>query len=72
MSADPKLSVLIVDGMNNHDWAAGTRAIRSILESSGRFSVEVATWPAKPGGSLRSRRRKDRRDAAQRLEQHGY
>jgi type 1 glutamine amidotransferase len=47
-AADRKLSALIVDGMNNHDWAAGTRAIRSILEGSGRFTVDVSTWPAKP------------------------
>jgi len=34
--------------MNNHDWEAGTRAIRSILEGSGRFKVDITTWPAKP------------------------
>ncbi len=44
--ADRKLSALIIDGMNNHDWAAGTRAIRSTLEGTGRFTVEVATYPA--------------------------
>src|SRR5277367_649813 len=42
------LSALIVDGVNNHDWAAGTRAIRSTLEGTGRFRVAVATWPEKP------------------------
>ena len=47
-AADRKLSALIVDGMNNHDWAAGTRAIQSILEGSGRFTVEVCTWPKHP------------------------
>src|SRR5450631_1417740 len=47
-AAGPKLSALVIDGMNNHDWAAGTRAIQSILEGSGRFTVTVATWPAKP------------------------
>jgi type 1 glutamine amidotransferase len=47
-AAERKLSALIVDGMNNHDWAAGTRAIRSILEGSGRFTVDVATYPQKP------------------------
>src|SRR5437762_4549237 len=47
-TAAPKLSALIVDGMNNHDWAAGTRAIQSILEGSGRFTVEVCTWPKHP------------------------
>jgi type 1 glutamine amidotransferase len=47
-AAGPKLSALVMDGMNNHDWAAGTRAIQSILEGSGRFTVTVSTWPAKP------------------------
>jgi type 1 glutamine amidotransferase len=47
-SAAPKLSALIVDGMNNHDWAAATRAIQAILEGSGRFTVEICTWPAPP------------------------
>ena len=48
IAADRKLTALIVDGMNNHDWAAGTRAIQSILEGSGRFTVDVSTFPAKP------------------------
>jgi type 1 glutamine amidotransferase len=43
-----RLNALIVDGLNNHDWQAGTRAIRSILEGSGRFRVDVCTWPCKP------------------------
>ena len=47
-AADPKLSALVIDGMNNHDWAAGTRAIQSVLEGSGRFTVTVSTWPATP------------------------
>ena len=46
--AAPKLSALVIDGMNNHDWEAGTRAIQSILEGSGRFTVTVCTWPARP------------------------
>src|SRR5664279_1905744 len=50
-AAGPKLSALVIDGMNNHDWAAGTRAIQSILEGSGRFTVSVCTWPAKPNFS---------------------
>ena len=40
--------ILIVDGMNNHDWAAGTRYIQSILEGTGRFKVDVCTYPQKP------------------------
>ena len=47
-SGGPKLSALIVDGVNNHDWAAATRAIQTILEGSGRFTVEVRTWPNRP------------------------
>jgi hypothetical protein len=43
-----KLSVLIVDGVNNHDWAAATSVLQSILEGTGRFTVEVCTWPALP------------------------
>jgi len=46
--ADRKLSAVIVDGVNNHDWAAGTRAIQSILEGTGRFTVEVSTYPKLP------------------------
>jgi len=46
--ADRKLSAVIVDGVNNHDWAAGTRAIQGILEGTGRFTVEVSTFPALP------------------------
>ncbi|MGC4053556.1 MAG: ThuA domain-containing protein [Paludibaculum sp.] len=50
MAAPPKrLPVLIVDGMNNHDWKAGTRALRGILEASGRFEVEVSTTPSTAG-----------------------
>jgi type 1 glutamine amidotransferase len=41
-----KLPVLIVDGVNNHDWEAATRGIRNILEGSGRFQVEVCTYPS--------------------------
>ncbi|HEY1493717.1 MAG TPA: family 16 glycoside hydrolase [Candidatus Solibacter sp.] len=47
-AANRKLTALIVDGMNNHDWAAATRAIQTILEGSGRFTVAVSTFPAKP------------------------
>jgi hypothetical protein len=43
--AKPPLSVLIIDGINNHDWEAGTRAVKAILGSTGRFTVEVSTTP---------------------------
>ena len=41
-----QLPVLIIDGVNNHDWAAGTRYLRNILEGTGRFRVDVSTYPA--------------------------
>jgi type 1 glutamine amidotransferase len=46
-AADPAAtrSVLIVDGMNNHDWQRGTRLLAEILRKSGRFTVDVATSP---------------------------
>src|SRR6476659_910827 len=50
-AAVPKLSVLIVDGQNNHDWARGTAYLKSILEGSGLFDVSVATAPPKGAGA---------------------
>jgi uncharacterized protein len=46
-AADRKIAALVIDGLNNHDWPAGTRAIRNILEGSGRSTVNVCTWPCK-------------------------
>ena len=43
--AAPRLSILIVDGMNNHDWRAATEKTRAILEAAGRFRVDVSTTP---------------------------
>jgi type 1 glutamine amidotransferase len=48
-AARPPISVLVVDGINNHDWRAGTAGIKSILDSSGKFAVDVSTTP--PAGS---------------------
>ena len=42
-----KISVLIIDGQNNHNWKATTPAIKAMLEKTGRFTVDVATTPAK-------------------------
>ena len=39
------LRVLIVDGVNNHDWPATTPVLKSLLEDSGRFRVDVSTSP---------------------------
>jgi len=38
-----QIRVLIVDGINNHDWAAATVGIESILDEVGGFSVDVST-----------------------------
>lgn len=40
-----KIPVLIVDGMNNHDWQRGTKLLKEILEGSGLFTVDVSTSP---------------------------
>jgi uncharacterized protein len=42
-----KLRVLVIDGINNHDWQAGTKEIGRILEATGRFTVDVSTSPPK-------------------------
>lgn len=43
-----RLKALIVDGQNNHKiWPKTTRMMKSYLEDSGRFSVDVATTAAK-------------------------
>lgn len=40
-----RVTVLIVDGVNNHDWQTATRELRGILQESGRFAVTVSTSP---------------------------
>jgi type 1 glutamine amidotransferase len=44
-AADARISVLIVDGMNNHDWQTATREIKDMLLSTNRFTVDVSTTP---------------------------
>jgi hypothetical protein len=39
------LSALIVDGINNHDWEAGTRGLQALLAAAHRFRVDVSTTP---------------------------
>src|SRR5262245_37943951 len=39
------LRVLIVDGQNNHNWAAMTPPMKATLEQTGRFTVDVSTTP---------------------------
>jgi type 1 glutamine amidotransferase len=38
-----QIRVLIIDGVNNHDWRAGTDGIRSILQQAGGFAIDVNT-----------------------------
>ncbi len=38
-----KISALILDGQNNHNWKVTTPILKAALESSGLFSVDVAT-----------------------------
>lgn len=50
MCADPpSISVLLIDGQNNHQWAVTTPLIKQTLEGTGRFVVDVATAPDKDG-----------------------
>src|SRR5208282_4790641 len=37
----PKVKVLILTGVSNHNWAATTPVLREILEQTGRFEVRV-------------------------------
>jgi uncharacterized protein len=43
--AGEKLRALIVDGQNNHEWKTTTPLLKRALESSRRFTVDVATSP---------------------------
>ncbi len=51
MAADDAevISVLVIDGQNNHNWQQTTPLIKQTLEGCGRFAVDVATTPAKGG-----------------------
>jgi type 1 glutamine amidotransferase len=42
----PKLPVLIVDGVNNHDWPRATKILKGMLVDSGLFTVDVTTSPS--------------------------
>ncbi len=50
-----KLRALIVDGQNNHDWKTTSPILKSVLEKSGRFTVEVVTTPGPGQGGQMSR-----------------
>ena len=52
-----KRSALIVDGQNNHAWAATTPLLKHYLEQTGLFTVAVSTTPPK-GGDMQTYRPK--------------
>ena len=41
----PELHALIVTGQNNHNWKGSSVALKSILEKTDIFTVDVATSP---------------------------
>jgi len=43
--------VLLLSGQNNHDWKTTTPALEAILESDGRFRVDVTEDPARLGAA---------------------
>ncbi|MCB1229066.1 MAG: ThuA domain-containing protein [Verrucomicrobiae bacterium] len=45
LAAEEKLSVLLIDGQNNHAWQETTPVLTAILQQSGRFDVTVSTSP---------------------------
>ena len=45
--AAPKYKALVVDGQNGHKWQETTPALKSLLEETGLFTVDVATSPPK-------------------------
>jgi type 1 glutamine amidotransferase len=45
--AEEKIKALIIDGQNNHNWQQTTPVLKKILEGTERFTVDVATSPAK-------------------------
>ena len=44
-AVEPVLRVLIFSGQNNHDWRTTTPRLKAILESSGRFAVDITEHP---------------------------
>ena len=41
-----QIKVLIIDGVNNHNWEMTTKATMATLEKTGRFDVDVSTSPS--------------------------
>jgi hypothetical protein len=46
-SAEEPIKTLIVDGQNNHNWAETTPILKEMMETCGRFTVDVSTCPKK-------------------------
>lgn len=44
-AGEDKIRLLIIDGQNNHNWRAMTPRMKTSLEATGRFTVDVATTP---------------------------
>jgi len=59
---DGTISVLLVDGQNNHAWQQTSPVLKAILERSGRFEVTVSTSPPAPPRA--PRRPKDQSEEA--------
>lgn len=45
LHAESTIHVLIFSGQNNHNWRATTPTLKAILETSGRFAVDVTEHP---------------------------
>ena len=45
--AAEKLSILLIDGQNNHNWRATSPVLKAGLEKTGRYKVEISTSPQK-------------------------
>ncbi|MCG8652066.1 MAG: ThuA domain-containing protein [Pirellulales bacterium] len=48
-ATDDKISVLLIDGQNNHRWRETTPLIMQTLEGCGIFTVDVVTTPGRGG-----------------------
>lgn len=62
--ANEPIRALIIDGRNNHDWAATTDHLRATLQSTGRFDVEVSTAPQLPFPKIPRRFKRPEDEAA--------
>lgn len=44
-AGDKKIRVLIIDGINNHNWKDTSPFMKAQLEKTGRFTVDISTTP---------------------------